>query len=54
MISISVVSIIIWVIVGLINLISCINHFECTWGNYWLVYGVLIVALINQIVEKLA
>ena len=53
MISISVAALVIWIIVGLLNLINCINHRKCLWSNYWLAYSVLIIALINQLVEKL-
>lgn len=53
MISISVASLIIWMIVGLINLVNCVNHRKCSWADYWLAYSVLIIALINQLVEKL-
>ena len=54
MISISVVPLIIWIIVGLLNFVNCINHQKCTWFDYWLSYGVLIIALIDNLVEELA
>ena len=54
MISISVFALICWIIVGGLGLINCITKRECRWIDYWLVYGVLIVNLIDDIIEKLA
>ena len=53
MISILVVALIMWIIVGLIGLVNCLGN-KCCWITYWLLYGVLIVLLVNQIGEKLA
>ena len=53
MISISIVVLLLWLIVGGLNLARCIIKRECSWLDYWLVYGVLIVNLIDDIVEKL-
>ena len=53
MISISVVALICWLVVGGLNLARCITKRECGWLDYWLVYGVLIVNLIDEIFEKL-
>ena len=54
MISISVVALICWLVVGGLGLINCITKRECRWIDYWLVYGVLIVNLIDNIIEELA
>ena len=54
MISISVVVSVLWLIVGGLGLINCITKRECRWIDYWLVYGVLIVNLIDNIIEKSA
>ena len=53
MILISIVVLVIWLIVGGINLARCIVKSECSWLDYWLVYGVLIINLIDEIFEKL-
>ena len=39
--------------VGGLNLARCITKRECSWLDYWLVYGVLIINLIDEIFEKL-
>ena len=49
MISISIAVLVLWLIVGGLNLARCITKRECN----WLVYGVLIVNLIDEIFEKL-
>ena len=54
MISISVGAFILWIIVGVLGLINCINGRECRWINYWLVYSMLMITFSNQIAEKLA
>lgn len=54
MISVLVVALIMWIIAGLLGLINCLKGNECRWIDYWIVYGVLIAILVNQIVEKLA
>ena len=53
MISISIVAIICWAIVGILNIVNYVNNRECRWIDYWLVYGVLIVSLVDKVVEKL-
>ena len=53
MISISVVVLVLWLIVGGLNLARCITKRECSWLDYWLVYVVLIVNLIDEIFDKL-
>ena len=53
MISISVFALICWIIVGILNTVNYVNNRECRWIDYWLVYGVLIVNLIDEIFEKL-
>ena len=51
--TISIMVLVCWLIVGVINLASCITKHECRWLDYWLVYGVLIINLINEVFEKL-
>ena len=53
MISISIAVLVIWLIVGGLNLVRCITKRECSWLDYWLLYVVLIINLIDDIVEKL-
>ena len=52
MISISVFALICWVIVGIFNLVNYINDSECRWFDYWLLYGVFIFNLVNDIIVK--
>ena len=52
--TISIMVLVCWLIVGGLGLINCITKRECRWIDYWLVYGVLIVNLIDDIIEKLA
>ena len=51
--TISIMVLVCWLIVGILNLASCITGHECKWLDYWLVYGVLIINLIDEIFEKL-
>lgn len=53
MISSSIVALVLWAIVGILGLINCISGRTCKWIDYWLVYGVLIVSLVDKVVEKL-
>lgn len=53
MIPISIAALVIWLIVGGLNLARRITKRECSWLDYWLVYGVLIINLIDEIFEKL-
>ena len=52
--TISIMVLVCWLIVGGLGLINCITKRECRWIDYWLVYGVLIVNLIDNIIEKSA
>ena len=52
MISISIVAIICWAIVGILNILNCIHNNKCNWIDYWLLYGVFILNLINDIIVK--
>ena len=52
--TISIMVLVCWLIVGGLGLINCITKRECRWIDYWLVYGVLIVNLIDNIIEELA
>lgn len=53
MISISIAVLVIWLIVGGLNLVRCITKRECSWLDYWLLYVVLIINLIDEIFKKL-
>ena len=48
MISISVFAIICWAIVGILNVVNYVNNRECRWIDYWILYGVFIINLINK------
>ena len=51
--TISIMVLVCWLIVGVINLASCITKHECRWLDYWLLYVVLIINLIDEVFEKL-
>lgn len=51
--TISIMVLVCWLIVGVINLASCITKRECRWLDYWLLYVVLIINLIDEVFEKL-
>ena len=53
MISISIAVLVLWLIVGGLNLARCITKRECRWLDYWLLYVVLIINLIEEVFEKL-
>ena len=53
MISISIAALICWLIVGILNIINCVNNRKCSWLDYWLLYVVLIINLIDEIFKKL-
>ena len=53
MISISIAVLVLWLIVGGLNLARCIAKHECRWLDYWLLYVVLIINLIDEVFEKL-
>ena len=52
MISISIVAIICWAIVGILNIVNYVNDRECRWIYYWILYGVFILNLINDVIVK--
>ena len=43
------VSLIIWIIAGIIMFINCIRGEKADWPSYWMCYGVLIIALLALI-----
>ena len=51
--TISIMALICWLIVGVLNIVDCTSHRKCSWLNYWLLYGVLIINLIDEVFEKL-
>ena len=44
---------VLWAIVGILSFVKCISGRTCKWIDYWLVYGVLMVSLVDEIFEKL-
>ena len=54
MILISIVVLICWIIISILDAVNCTNNRKCIWLDYWLLYGVLIINLIDNIVEKRA
>ena len=52
MISIYIVAIICWAIVGILNIVNYVSNRECRWIDYWILYGVFILNLINDVIVK--
>ena len=52
--TISIMVLVLWAIVGILGFVNCISGRTCKWIDYWLVYGVLIVSLVDKVVEELA
>ena len=52
MISISIVAIICWAIVGIFNVVNYVNNRKCRWIDYWILYVVFITTLINDVIVK--
>ena len=52
MISIYIVAIICWAIVGIFNIVNYVNDRKCRWVDYWILYGVFITDLINNVIVK--
>ena len=51
--TISIMVLVCWITVGILNIVNCARSHKCSWLDYWLVYVVLIVNLIDEIFEKL-
>ena len=51
--TISIMALICWLIVGILNIVDCARNHKCSWLDYTLVHGVLIISLIDEIFEKL-
>ena len=51
--TISIMVLVCWITVGILNVVNCVRNHKCHWLDYWLVYGVLIINLIGKVVEKL-
>ena len=51
--TISIMVLVCWLTVGVLNLARCITKRECNWLDYWLVYVVLIINLADEVFEKL-
>ena len=43
-------ALVLWAIVGILSFVNCISGRTCKWIDYWLVYGVLIVILVEKLV----
>ena len=41
----------IWIIIGILSLVKCIQHLEVTWIDYWLIYVVLIISLLKIVLK---
>ena len=42
-------TIIIWSMVGGLNIVSCINKDKCSWPTFWLTYVAMMIYMINFI-----
>ena len=43
-------ALVLWAIVGILSFVNCISGRTCKWIDYWLVYGVLIIILVEKLV----
>ena len=41
----------IWIIIGILSLVKCIQHLDVTWTDYWLLYITLILPLLKIILK---
>lgn len=41
----------IWIIIGILSLVKCIQHLDVTWTDYWLLYITLILTLLKIILK---
>ena len=41
----------IWIIIGILSLVKCIQHLDVTWTDYWLLYVVLIISLLKIVLK---
>ena len=46
-----VIVLILWAIVGIGDVIMCVNKEKCTWLSFWCVYAVLIIDIIDRILN---
>lgn len=46
---IDIVLLILWIIVGVCQLISCLTGADCRWLSYWLCYTMTIISLVKCI-----
>ena len=51
--TISIMVLVCWLTVGVLDLARCITKHKCNWLDYWLVYVVLIINLVDEVFEKL-
>ena len=51
--TISIMVLVCWLTVGILNIVNYVNNRECRWIDYWILYGVFIINLINNTIEKL-
>lgn len=46
---IDIILLILWIIVGICQLISCLTGADCRWLSYWLCYTMTIISLVKCI-----
>ena len=46
-----IIILVMWIIVGILSLVKCIQHLEVTWTDYWLLYSTFILTLLKIILE---
>ena len=46
-----IIILVMWITVGILSLVKCIQHLDVTWIDYWLIYVVLIISLLKIILK---
>ena len=41
----------IWIIIGILSLVICIQYLDVTWTDYWLLYFTLILTLLKIVLK---
>lgn len=49
--TIGIVLIILWVIIGIMNIVHCAKGYSCTWLSYWCVYAVMIIYMLMYYIK---
>ena len=47
-----IITIIIWIIIGILNLFCCLVGIAPTWISFWSAYGCLIICLLDRRINK--